>query len=399
MSRLLQDDILWSQHRKRQLWLAGIALAVGMGFIMAAIWLGMAAWQKVRPADEERGALEYLIINKPVSALNSLSFMSKKMGAAFKPYELEALREQPFIVRADPFVANQYDINSNLQEQLGMVADLFFEAVPTAYLDTVPPNWDWQPGDALVPVIMNKDWLDLYNFNVAVMYNLPQLSASSLQKMTFDVRISGNGQSASFKSKVMAFSYRMPSLMVPASFMTWANEHYSQTKPPMHRIILATPDASAPALTSYLAAKGFEANTEKTGRQSFRTIAFATSSVAAVLGMLFTVLALGVLILTLRLLISQSKEEITLMITLGYAHLRLQKAMIKQLAPLVVLGFLAGSGLFAIGVVILRPLLEPILPVISLPPLLAAVLGGVLVSGFILATSYTAVRKALRTLN
>lgn len=341
----LLRQILWQRQKKRQLLIAGSGLALGLAFIMLALQLFVSTQQTVSKRGPD-SKYEYLILNKPVSGLNSLSMLNKRFGAAFKPYEIEELAAQPFIHDVAPFTTNQFAISSNLQEEMGMYADLFFESVPDAFMDTLPPEWGWSAGASFVPVVMTKDWLDIYNFNVAMMYDLPQLSEETVKEMNFKLRISGKGKSETFSSRLVAFSYRLPSLMIPLSFMEWANAKYGEEEGRTQKVILATPDAAAPALTTYLEEKGYETNTEKTGRQSFRAIAQATATLIGIIGGLFTLLSVVVVTVTLQLLISRAREELTLMLTLGYDPKMVEQAMLRQSLRLLLPSALIGLALF-----------------------------------------------------
>ncbi len=341
----LLRQILWQRQKKRQLLIAGSGLALGLAFIMLALQLFVSTQQTVAERNQD-STYEYLILNKPVSGLNSLSMLNKRFGAAFKPYEIRELAEQPFIHDVAPFTTNQFAISSNLQEEMGMYADLFFESVPDAFMDTLPSEWGWSEGESFVPVVMTKDWLDIYNFNVAMMYDLPQLSEETVKEMNFKLRISGKGKSKTFSSRVVAFSYRLPSLMIPLSFMEWANAQYGEEEARTQKVILATPDAAAPALTAYLEEKGYETNTEKTGRQSFRALAQATATLIGIIGGLFTLLSVVVVTVTLQLLISRAREELTLMLTLGYDPKMVEQAMLRQSLRLLLPSALFGLALF-----------------------------------------------------
>lgn len=385
MAKLMQQ-ILWQRQKKRQLLAAGTGLALGLAFIMLAVQLFVSTQLTLAPDPTQESRYEYLILNKPVSGLNSLSLLSKRFGAAFKPYELSALEQQPFVVDVAPFTTNQFSISSNLQEEMGMYADLFFESVPDTFLDTVPESWGWQEGDSFLPVIMNKDWLDLYNFNVAMMYNLPQLSEESVKEMQFRVRVSGKGRSQTFSSRVVAFSYRLPSLMIPLSFMQWANTEYGEKAAGIYKLIIAVEDAAHPDLKAYLAEKGIETNTEKTGRQSFQAIAQLAATLVGVIGILFTLLSILVVTVTLQLLISRAKDELELMLTLGYDPPAVSRSLLRQTSILLLPSLLTGAALFVGAALALHQVLGAQViagPAIHLVTILAGV--GISVLSFVLA--------------
>ncbi len=359
MMQQLLVKILWKGQRRRQLLWAITGLTLGSWMIMLAMAFYWQTATMLAPAKGRQEAYEYLILSKPVSALNSLNMLSDKWGSAFRERELDELRSQPFITNVSPVLTNTYRIESNLAQQLEMYADLFFEAVPDAFMDTLPPEWHWAAGDTFLPVIMTKDWLELYNFNVAMMYNLPQLSEESLMALEFDVIVSGNDQRTTFRSKVVGFSYRLPSLMVPYTFMEWANDKYGSGQPVVSRVIIATEDAADPRLKDYLTAKGLDANTEKTGRTSFRSIALSVAALTAIIGLLIAFLSVIIVMVTLQLLVSRRQPEIDILLQLGYRPGDITRLFLRRAAGLLLASLLAGLALFgASGYVLYSWLLQ-----------------------------------------
>lgn len=315
----LMKRVLFAGRGRANLAIASGAFALGLLLVLVAIQIhsslnAMAGRGQGSGAD----AREYLILTKPVSAIHALSTVSKGMAAAFRKDELALLAEQPFVLDMAPFTGNRYPIRSNLAEQTGVYADLFFESVPDAFLDTVPPNWQWEQGNNSLPIIISRDWLDIYNFNVSAIYNLPQLTEETLSNIKFEVVIGSPGNEARFAAQIGAFSYRMPSLMVPMEFMQWANETYGSGEAQVNKVIIAVEDAADPGLKLFLDDNRFEANAEQTGRRSFRAVALAIVALAGGVGLLFLALSLVIVLLAMRLLVSDARQVLHLMALLGY---------------------------------------------------------------------------------
>ena len=87
-------------------------------------------------------------------------------------------------------------------------------------------KWSFNPASDIVPIIIPRNYLNLYNFGFAQSRNLPQLSEGVMGMVNLDIRIMGNGQVKQMKGNIVGFSNRLNTILVPESFMNWANEAY-----------------------------------------------------------------------------------------------------------------------------------------------------------------------------
>lgn len=301
-----------SRHRFR-LFIAAIAYFTGLFILL----ISTDGYQRFHSYFEnaEKNQEYYLIINKGVNAIQSFG---RKYRSAFSEEEMEYIKKQPFVLDLGAFSNSTFHISSNLADRLSIYTDLFFEAVPDRFLDTIPPGWKWEEGSDFIPVIINREWLNLYNFNVSLMYGLPQISEEMLSKWTLDVLISGKGQSRHYRSRILAFSDRIPSVTVPESFLLYANKKYGEGTPSPARLILKVRDISDPQLHSFLKEQGYHYRREKAISSGFRALAAALLLIATLTGLLFVIFAFTIVLTTMELAISDISEKLRLLIHLGY---------------------------------------------------------------------------------
>ena len=60
---------------------------------------------------------------------------------------------------------------------------MFFESVPDEFVDVKTENWDYHEGSKDIPIIIPRNYLDLYNFGFAQSRNMPKLSEGILGAM------------------------------------------------------------------------------------------------------------------------------------------------------------------------------------------------------------------------
>ncbi|MDR1756637.1 MAG: ABC transporter permease [Culturomica sp.] len=259
----------------------------------------------------------YLIVTKKVSTLGMLS----GRNSLFSPEELEEIRRQPFIKKAGVFDASRFKVAAGIAFQnIGFSTEMFFESVPDEYLDVQSPEWHFTPGGKTIPIILPRNYLDLYNFGFAQARNLPKMSEGVISLMRLDIRLSGEGRQGEFTGKIVGFSNRLNTILVPDDFIKWANQTYaSHTKPASSRIILETNLSGDAEAERFLKANGYETDQEKleAGKAvgMLNRITFVTGAV----GMVICVLSVYILMLSIYLLLQKNSTKLENLLLIGYS--------------------------------------------------------------------------------
>jgi hypothetical protein len=305
---------------------------VGCTLLLLAIQLGCDA----RRALKEQSALlggDYVILAKKVTALGTLT--GAKGG--FSDAELADLRGQPFVRAAAGVTGSRFPVALGLTK-IGLCSEIFFESMPDAFLDVQPKDWQWQPGSPHVPVVISKDFIDLYNFGFAAARGLPRLPRSATKLVDLDLAIPSPSGIFTTKARVVGFSDRINSVLVPAAFMDWANKKYGVTDYSLpSRVIVRTNNPEDARLAGYLQAKNLETNTEKLRGGRLRTILSLSLAATASVGVVIVLLAAFVLVLYFQIVIVRADSEITLLSHLGVPQWTIIRAYLVQAAAAIVL--------------------------------------------------------------
>ncbi len=276
--------------------------------------------------------------------------------ADFSEEEIAELRSQSFVKEVAFFKSNQYAAWLYGSESIPIQTELFFEALPDHMLGEVPADWRWQEGDAQVPIIVSQEFLNLYNFGYALAKGLPQISKSALKLApSFNVRIYGAQGSKVFKMRVIDLNERVPSILVPESFMDWANKNIgaNRAEPPA-RLMLHVNNPSDPALQNYMEQKDWQINQERLKASRAGGILQVLMSVLGLIGLLFISLSVAMFVMQFRVLIAESKEEIRLLLQLGYTPTMISRYLLGRFAALlgviaVLAAALTGVSIFFLG--------------------------------------------------
>lgn len=333
-------------HKGRSVWqMAGASLAAVIGlfllFFALQVWLDLQALNQRKGTDGN--ASQYLLLNKKVGMLSMLSG-----SKGFTEEELEDLKLQSWCKGIGSFQPNSYKVSAS-SKTLGFYTDLFFEAVPDDFLDKAPPAWHWTPGQEELPIMMSRDYLALYNFGFAPSQGLPQFSASAIGKVTVDIQVSGNGSTKVFQGRIVGFSDRINSILVPASFQRWANETYGDpvSSKGVSRVLVRCTNPQDQELRAYLQLKGYEvSNGRLIGGETLILLQLLLTIIAGI-GILILVLSALVFLLHYEIIIARASRQITLLLQLGYRYGTIAQLLKNSLSKLLVFSWLVAIALLA----------------------------------------------------
>ena len=201
------------------------------------------------------------------------------------------------------------------------------------FIDTLPPSFTWQPGQLVVPIIFSSDFLEMYNV-FAPAQGLPQLSEKTISSINIILECSGPNGTMNFKGNIVALSDRINSLLVPKTFMNWSNLHLSgDTTSRVSRVYIKTKDANNPQLISFLDQQNYHLNKDKVKFGRVKSVLQNIVSALGVFGILVIVLALMLFSFYLQLMIAKSKDNLRLLLTLGYSPKWLANSVAKTWLP------------------------------------------------------------------
>lgn len=302
--------------------LAGFLFAnlLGMFIVLA----GYQFYRDVLPVftqgDSFMGA-DYMILSKKISAGSSLSGRSD----VFSDDEIEDLETQEFVRAVGKFTMAGYNVTARMGINGVPVlsSEMFFESVPDRFVDTPVDNWKWKEGTTEVPVILPRSYMTMYNFGFAQTHSLPKISEGLVGLIDFQIFISGNGKRDVYKGKVIGFSSRLNSILVPQQFMDWSNSIYSSSgsiEP--SRVIVEVSNPTDETISGYMEAGGYDV--EKGNLDAEKTMHFLRMIVSMVMtvGLIISCLSFYILMLSIYLLVQKNESKLENLLLIGYTPVK-----------------------------------------------------------------------------
>ena len=288
-------------------------LCIGVFLLLTSVQLYIDINQLLKDKNPSKNGYDFLSVTKTITNQN----MGK--DNRFTKADIEDLKKQAFIIDVSPLISNQFRAKATAGNVIPFSTDLFLESVRNDFIDTIPPTFSWQPGQPDIPIIFSADFLEMYNV-FAPAQDLPQLSESSISAVNISLECYGASGVRSFKGHVVAVSDRINSVLVPESFLQWANKSFGNapdTSPA--RVFIKTTDANNPSLLSYMEQKNYHVNKDKTKFGRVKQVLRVIVSSIGGFAILVILLAMMLFSFYLQLMVATSRNNLELLITLGYS--------------------------------------------------------------------------------
>lgn len=316
------------EKNKFSQWVGYAGLCIGILLLLLAVQMFFNIQKMItEEAPRKSGGYDFVSVSKTITNDN----MGK--DNRFTTGDIKEMEVQPEIAAVAPLNSNQFRARATAGDILPFTTDLFLESLNNNFIDTLPPTFTWKPGQQDVPIIFSSDFLEIYNV-FAPAQGLPQLSPKTISSVNIFLECSGARGSENFRASIVALSDRVNSILVPESFLKWGNINLAgDTSQLASRVYIKTKDANDPLLIKFLDNHQYHINKDKIRFGRVKGVLQNTIGIIGGFGILVIALALVLFGFYLKLMIARSKENIKLLLMLGYSPKWLSQNIIQNRLP------------------------------------------------------------------
>ena len=316
--------LVWKLLRQHISWPQFVGFFFANLFGMTIVLLGYQLYCDILPiftANDSFLKADYLVVSKKIGMANALG----QQHSGFSKDEIADLQAQSFVKGVGQFTSTAYKAEATMGVS-GMKilnSELFFESVPDPFVDVSLDNWHYTQGDSLVPVILPRSYIAMYNFGFAQNHSLPKINEGLVGMIDLHIQVQGKGGQGYFRGKVIGFSSKLNTILVPQSFMTWSNSHFSpDSEMPPSRLILDVTNPADQRIGTYLEDHNYEL--EDNNLDAEKTTYFLKLMVTLVMGVGVVISALSfyVLLLSIYLLVQKNTTKLQNLLLIGYSPSR-----------------------------------------------------------------------------
>ena len=316
------NKLIWKLLRQH------ISLGQLSGFFLANLFgmmivlLSVQFYQDVLPVFTQGDSFmkkDYIIATKKISTLGSFAGKSN----TFSKDEIKELEEQSFTRNVGAFTPSLFKVSAGLGMQeagIHLSTEMFFESVPDEYVDVNLDKWHFDEGSRVIPIIIPRNYLNLYNFGFAQSRSLPKLSEGLMSLIQMDIMMRGNGRAEQYKGNIVGFSNRLNTILVPQSFMDRANKAFAPEKEAQpSRLIIEVKNPTDAAIAQYFQEKNYE--TEGDNLDAGKTTYFLRLITGIVMGvgLFISILSFYILMLSIFLLLQKNTVKLENLLLIGYS--------------------------------------------------------------------------------
>lgn len=304
---------------------AGFAFANLFGMLI--VLFGFQFYQDVLPVFTQQDSFmkaDYLIMSKKIGMGNTISGRTN----TFSGSEIDDVSSQKFVKKVGKFTSTEYKVDASMGVNGVNVlnSELFFESVPDGFVDVPLKDWKYEPGSKEVPIILPRTYINMYNFGFAQSHSLPKISDGLVGMIDFEIFIQAGGKKEQFKGKVIGFSSRLNTILVPQAFMDWSNHEFA---PEDHsdptRLIVEVGNPADENISQYLDENGYEVETDKLDAEKTTYFLRMMVTMVMVVGLVISILSFYILMLSIYLLVQKNSSKLENLLLIGYSPANVSK--------------------------------------------------------------------------
>lgn len=372
------NELLKKQVHTSQLLFFALSASLGLGILLVVFQLFLDT-RSIFSSKNDLLGNQNLIIYKDIGIEN-----------AFTPEQITELENQDFIKGTGGFTHGTYRVVASVtlpNNYSGLSTEMFLEAVPDEFIDIKNEKWSWQSGDREVPIIIPKNYINLYNFGYAASTGMPQINQDLIREIPIELKLIGSSKTERYSAYILDASEKINSILVPESFLKHTNKNLSPSKEQkVSRLILDVINPSDPKLLEFLDAKNYNYLSNDIKNSKISYILKLILSVVLGIGILITILSIYLVITNINLLILKNKQTICQLYFLGFSKKEIAKVYHQIAFKILTISIIVALVLSILSKFLVKPYLNILQAESSLTTLIFTSLLGIVL--FIILAVY-----------
>ena len=323
-------QLFFKYQNKKQLTLALVGTFLGLFFLFTSLHF----LHKIYTYGENSEMLSKntIVIQKKVTSGPLLGLNNPE----FSDEQIDEVRSMEFVESCDPIRSNTFDVVLSIDDPLipAFNSNIYVQSVHEDYLDVKTDHWDWDERSKTLPIIMPRDFLMMMN-NFLTASNIPQLSDDLVLDLKIDLNIGPRNYRETIHSRIVGFTNELSSILVPESFLIWANQKYGEKeKEVISQLVVKSKDGQFGLLENYLEENEFESKKSQLVIAKLKSTLGVLLTIISVISLLAVFLSMLVLIQYLQLIMTKNDYEIRTLLRLGHSPNQLIKVFLRYFMSL-----------------------------------------------------------------
>ncbi|MBD3636776.1 MAG: hypothetical protein HUJ25_05485 [Crocinitomicaceae bacterium] len=280
--------------------------------------------------EEELFGPNQIVIQKKVTKFSTLGMNSTD----FTEEDLNELENKEFIIDVAPFKSVDFQVAISEVKGDGLppfYADMFFQSIPDRFMD-IDVDWEWSEESEYIPIVLPRDFIMIINYGIAQSQGFNQISEELLMAARLNIHLKGEKKKDIMMGRVVGFSQKISSILVPESFLDYANATYGSGTPlPPNRVFIEIKDDSYGELEDLMEEMNLDIAKSAIDVVKVKTIIGVIIGIFGIASILITLLSLMGFVQYSQLALSKASYEIQTLLRIGYSVQKIVKTFISSL--------------------------------------------------------------------
>ncbi|MBW3522181.1 ABC transporter permease [Chryseobacterium sp. NKUCC03_KSP] len=279
--------------------------------------------------------------------------IGRKELLGFNENDISKIKTWSEVKAIYPFSANEFKASANGGDFIPFYTDLYFEGLDLKAIDSDLTDEEFQVKGDEIPIIISREYLNLYNYGFALNQGLPQISEDFAKKIEVNINITVNKQNKTYKGKMVGLSDRIHSVLIPKKFLDSLNMEEKPelaTQPKIYnRVLVQVKDSGDEGLVSKMKENGYESNQESLRSAKIKSKLFLVLKIIAVLGVFIFALCLYIIVSFIKIQFLEKQEEVSIKNSLGYSPKKMVSDISRKFSMNLMFVLIVSLGLIAAG--------------------------------------------------
>ena len=247
--------------------------------------------------------------------------IGRKELIGFDKTDIDELKSWKEVKSIYPVVSNDFKVSADGGSFIPFYTDMYLEAVDNEAID-IKDLSEFVVKDNTIPIIISREYLNLYNYGFALNQGLPQITEEFAKKIEVNINITLKGKNLKYKGKLIGLSDRIHSVLVPKKFLDSINatQAYTQANKDINtRILVKVNDVSDQDLIAKMTKKGYESNQESLRSAKIKGKLFLVLRAIAFIGIFIFILCVFMIVNFIKMQFLEKQEEVSIKYSLGYS--------------------------------------------------------------------------------
>ncbi|MAW65155.1 MAG: hypothetical protein CMD18_03065 [Flavobacteriales bacterium] len=316
------SSILTYSRPKTRLVLSVVGLFFSL-IIISSVFQSFYDINSLLKENKSEDGFEYLQISKEIGISTSLGLTS----SSFSSSEINTIKSQDFIDDVGPLFSNDFRVYGQFA---GNSFDMFFTSVKNSFIDSDLSSFRWKKGDKIVPVILSNQFVTLLNHAVLPSQGRRPIPKIAIKQAVVDLDLTKGRELLKTKARVVGFSDRISSVLVPKSFLDFANQELSgKTDSRVSMLILKVIDSRSKSLLRFLSQNDYEISGELPLFDNAKSILEIVTVILFVFGSLLLILSIALNLSQLKLIVIENQDRLKMLILLGYSPKSIANSILR----------------------------------------------------------------------